>query len=339
MHYTSKMLMQVLDDDVTGHEAAKKALIAMLNRSRVRCNQKYVKLMNDEFLIKPLKLLLIGASGTGKTHLVNTLSRVCCVPLIKIDATDLVPTGGSGGIKSEKLYKMIVDESEMIARMYPKLYPYLEYAVAHAIVYIDEIDKLGTSFESSGNWNKHVQSNFLTLFDNKDEFAGVSFIFSGAFADITKEKPPVKKLGFTYETEDHHGNDESALLDEQILKAGIIPELLGRINMIIELDKFTLEDYTNIIKERILPKKMLDLVALGAPSLDLTNEDVEFIANKAVKSGQGVRYAQREIDRIFLDHEYNADDCVIRSYNIPIEDKSNEEIEGEINDNSDTIIA
>jgi len=333
MHYTSKMLMAVLDDDVTGHEAAKKALIVMLNRSRVRCHQKYVKLMDNDLLIKPLKLLLIGASGTGKTHLVTTLSKVCCVPLIKVDATDLVPTGGSGGIKSEKLYKMIEEEALVMAKMYPKLYPYIEYAIEHAIVYVDEIDKLGTSFESSGNWNKHVQSNFLTLFDNKEEFAGVSFIFSGAFADITKEKPVAKKLGFTHHVDDHHDHEESVLLDQQILKAGIIPELLGRINMIVELDKFNIEDYKGIIKDRIIPKKAIDLMALGCPELELSEEDVLFIATKAAKSGQGVRYAQREVDRICLEHEFNSDAKLMISYKIPEEDN-----EGELDNVTDFII-
>lgn len=297
------VLMEALDEYVTGHEAAKKALIVMLNRSKIRCYQKYTKYMADEFLVSPLKLLLLGASGTGKTHLVKTLSNICSVPIVVIDATDLNPTGASGGVKTDKIQKMILDKAREMAEILPNTYPYLEYAIDSTIVYVDEIDKLGTAFESSGNWNKHVQSNFLTMFDNKDDFAGVSFVFSGAFDSITREKIVQKKeLGFTPAAD----VVEKELLDEQILKAGLIPELLGRINMIVELDRFTVDDFVSIINTRILPKKKMDLAAYGSFNIELSSDTIHEIALKSVKSGQGIRYAQREIDRYFLDQEYNA---------------------------------
>lgn len=302
--FNNQLLMAGLDDCVTGHKDAKKALIIMLNRAKLRVYQKYEKLMHQEFLVNPLKILLIGASGTGKTHLVNSLSSLCLIPIVKIDATDLNPAGASGGIKSEKLHKMIADEATKYAQYHPHAFPYLEHAIDQTIVYIDEIDKLGTSFESSGNWNKHVQSNFLTIFDNKDEYAGVSYIFSGAFDSITRKQLAKTKIGFTeHEGRDLHNQD---ILENRILSSGIIPELVGRMNTIIQLDEFTKEDFIDIIINRILPKKRIDLASYGLFDIDLTPEEIEAVADKASKSSQGVRSAQREIDRIFLDKEYEA---------------------------------
>lgn len=300
--FNNQLLMAGLDDCVTGHKEAKRALIVMLNRAKIRCFQKYEKLMSPEFLLNPLKILLIGASGTGKTHLINSLSSLCLIPIIKIDATDLNPTGASGGIKTDKLHKMIEDEARKYAEHYSHQYPYLEYAIDQTIVYIDEIDKLGTSFESSGNWNKHVQSNFLTTFDNKDHLSGVSYVFSGAFDSITRKQIAKNNIGFSH----HNEPSSKELLDNKILSSGLIPELIGRMNAVIQLDEFSKNDFVSIIHERILPKKKLDLAAYNVFDIELTEEQIEEIAEKCIRSNQGVRFAQREVDRIFLEKEYDA---------------------------------
>ncbi len=303
---SNKMLMAILDEYVTGHADAKRALCVLLRRIQMRKYQKYVKGMHDDYLIKPLKLLLIGASGTGKTHAINTIKNHVGLPVISVDATDLGPTGATSGVSSHKLAKMIWEEASHLTKVMPGLYPSMDEAIDSTIVYIDEIDKLGTSFEATGNWNKHTQSNFLTLFDDAYDLSGVSFIFSGAFDSITREKKKASKLGFTHHVDTE---DETEILDEQILKMGIIPELLGRINMIVQLDVFSVDDFINIIQERILPKKMMDLAAYGVFDVSIGDDDVQAIAERSVRSGQGVRYAHREIDRYFLSLEFEAGDA------------------------------
>lgn len=304
---TNKMIVAALDEYVSGHLEAKKALAVMMNRSRIRLYQRFVEEKSHEDLIAPLKILLVGASGTGKTHLVDTLKRIACIPVLKLDATNLTPSGAGGGIKAEKLPSMIIHEAEKYHDIYPEKYPTLGHAIEHTIVYVDEIDKLGTQFESSGNWNRHVQSNFLTIFDNKDDFAGVSFIFSGAFVGITKpeEKVITKTLGFTPSVDNTPVT--KAILDEQLLDCGIIPELLGRINMVIKLDTFSKSEFVKIMKERIIPKKQKDLESLGIYNIDLSEEEINTIAENAVKSGQGVRYLQREAEKVFIQHEFEAE--------------------------------
>lgn len=300
---SNQMLLAALDEYVTGHLEAKKALIIMLNRSRLRTYQKYVKQMESEFLVSPLKLLLIARSGTGKTHLIESLQQMESFPLLKIDATHLNPTGGDGGIKPEKLRKMINEKAEQMCLLHPEKYPYLEYAVEQTVVFIDEIDKLGTSFSSSSNWNKHVQSSFLTLFDNKDEYAGVSYVFAGAFDEITKHKTPPKGLGFHHQAVE---TDKSEL-EDKVVQSGLIPEIVGRMNRIIELDVFCKYKFEAILRDRIIPKKRMDLAAMGIFDIYLTDPEIDLLAERAVKSSQGVRFLQREVDKLFMDVEFDYD--------------------------------
>jgi len=305
MHYqqSNKMLLAALDEYVTGHLEAKKALIIMLNRSKLRTHQKYRKYMADEYLVRPMKVLLIARSGTGKTHLLNSLQQIELFPLVKLDATHLNPTGASGGIKPEKLQTMIREEAERMCKLYPETYEYLEYAIEQTVVFVDEVDKLGSSFEGSGNWNKHIQSSFLTMFDNKDAFAGVSYVFAGAFDSITRHKAVKKQLGFNSVDEDL----DTTHIEDKVLQSGLIPELVGRMNRIIELDVFTKQNFRDILVERIIPAKQRDLAAIGVFNVPLTDKEIDMIAEKATKSAQGVRFLQREIDNIYMDSEFDGE--------------------------------
>lgn len=299
----NKTLLEELDYYVVGHQEAKKALISLVTRSRLRQYQKYIKGMDEDYLLKPMKVLLLGASGCGKTHLIESLQKITHFPLIRVDATHLGPSGsGSGNIKPNDLKKMVMDQASLSYDLFPNRYMNIDCAVDRTIIFVDEIDKLGVSFDSSGNWNNHVQSNFLTLFDNKTEFSGISFIFAGAFTDITKDKEVKKQIGFNL---DGTKEDES-ILDDQIVQAGLLPELVGRMTHIVGLDRFTKDDYTYILKDRLLPKKKIDMAAYGVFELNITDEQIDDLVDKAVKSNQGVRFLQRGLDRLFLEAEFQA---------------------------------
>ncbi len=304
IHLSNAEIMEELDHYVVGHTEAKKTLITMLSRSRLRAHQKYSKCMDDDFLVSPLKILLIGKSGTGKTHLLESLQKVVHFPLIRLDATQLNPAGASGGVKAEDLPKMIVKEVSQAIMDYPWLYRSSEEALDRTVIFVDEIDKLGVSFESSGNWSRHVQSNFLTTFDNKTAMAGISFVFAGAFGDITQDKRKDKHLGFHNPISKE---EKKELIDLRVLQSGLIPEIVGRMNAICELDVFTKDDLYNILKNRVLPKKMMDLASLFIFDVLVPEERLREIAQEASESEQGVRYLQRALDREFLDVEFDAD--------------------------------
>ena len=298
----NRLILDELDYYVVGHTKAKKALIAMLTRSHMRHFQKYIKGMDAEFLVNPIKLLLIGASGSGKTHLLESLQKIVHFPLIRIDATQMNPAGSSGGVKPADLRKMVIEEARLACTNFPDQYFSIEGAVDKTVVFIDEVDKLGISFESSGNWNKHVQSNFLTMFDNKTDYAGLSFVFAGAFNDFTRKKDPKTTIGFCKDL----NPGAEACLDDELVKNGLIPEMVGRLTHIVELDVFDKDMYMYILREKLLPKKSLDLAAYGLFDIDMPDVALEAIADKACKSNQGVRYLQRALDMYFLDLEFAA---------------------------------
>lgn len=299
-------LLQDMEEYVAGHMEAKKALITLVNRSKRRHLQKFGMQMGNEYLLSPSKVLLLGASGTGKTHLVESLQKIVTFPLIKLDATKLNPTGASGGIKEKDVQDLIAIEARAWvanSKYAGAEYSSVEGTIDQMVVFIDEIDKLGRSFDSSGNWNTHVQSNFLTLFDNKEEYAGVSFIFAGAFTSITGEEAEKKtSIGFHRDTTVETGKKKN--MDELLVKAGLIPELVGRLTNIVELDKFTEEDFYQILKTRLHPKKEIDMAHLGIFDLQLDEIKGRAMAAHAYKSGQGIRALQRQLEKEYADLEF-----------------------------------
>lgn len=301
-------LLQELNEMVAGHEEAKKALIVMLGRSILRTHQKYTKYMDNENLISPLKILLVGPSGHGKTYLIECLQKLSMFPIVKLDATHLNPVGAGGGVKPADIIKEIEETATWHAQNFPQLFKSVYEAVERTVVFVDELDKLGNSFDGgSATWNKHVQATFLTLFDNKEQLAGVSFVFAGAFTDITKKE--VKKNSIGFNKQDDNCKEEK-FLDERVISTGLIPELVGRINTIIELEHFTEEQMYTILTERVIPKKSRDLAAYGIFDKIIDECVLRDIAKKASTSGQGVRHLTREIDKIYLDAEFDSDNDV-----------------------------
>lgn len=297
-------ILKDLDKRVYGHTNAKKALISLVARSRIRHFQKWVENIDKEFLIQPHKLLLLGQSGTGKTHMLESLQDMLDFPLIRVDATKLNPTGAGGGLKEEELRKMIVKKAKDLVELRNGKYYTVEGTIDQMVVFIDEIDKLGNSFDSSGNWNTHTQANFLTLFDNKSEFAGVSFVFAGAFTGITNDglKQTKNTIGFSKYTDEVAACEE---MDEKIVKAGLIPELVGRLTDIEKLDTFTVDDYYNVLVDRLIPVKARTLAFFNIFDMDLDEEMLQKMAKSAHKSGQGIRALQRQLDRHFAGREFD----------------------------------
>ena len=293
---------------VYGHETAKKALITLVSRSKMRHYQKFHLNVPDSELLERCKVLLLGDSGTGKTFLVEQLAEILDFPLLCVDATQLIPSGNSDGINQKKFKTECTRTvTDWIASRKERGFTHSESGARNQLViYIDEIDKLAHSFESSGNWNKHVQSNFLTLFDNHDEGAGVSFIFSGAFSGIT---PKIKHtLGFGAESV-----TDVPLLDDELVQYGLIPELVGRLTCIIKLDTFKEADYRHILYDTLLPAKQHGLSFFNDVRLSVSDKDISALVQRALKSGQGIRYLKRQLDVLALEAEFNYEEDTICS--------------------------
>lgn len=279
--------MKTIDELVYGHKQAKKVLQVLINRSKERYYKKCVK--GIEEYPERLNCLLIGQSGTGKTHLMRCLAAIYEFPLLCIDATELMPTGNDTGLNRKQLRKLIFDTAKDLT--HKPQYHSIEGVLNQMIIFVDEFDKLGTCFESSGNWNKHVQSNFLTMIENTEELGGISWVFAGAFSGLYENRNIKKNsIGFFEQAEESKPSQE--IKEQDILKAGIIPEMLGRIPLIVQLDDFTIGDYMNVV-EKLLETKYNTLM----------NVNVLEVAETALSSGQGIRSITRQLEMALIDQE------------------------------------
>lgn len=310
---SNKSLLAQLDKVVFGHTAAKKALISLVNRSKIRHYQKYMLLEDSCDLLEPAKVLLIGETGTGKTYLVECLQKLVDFPLLKLDATHLTLTSASDGTTPEKVRGKILD----LVKTYKKNKEACGYTCSFSgvldqvVVFIDEFDKLGLGKEEGDQWNKRVQASFLSILDNYDDLAGVSFIFAGAFSGYEKYiNKSNTSIGFlTSNGQDKVQNDID--FDDIVVKMGLIPEIVGRLTNIVALDKLTEPEYGNIINNFLLPKLKKDLLCFKVNNFELSKDDINDIIDKAIKTKQGVRALKRELNRIVSDIEFNHEELQI----------------------------
>lgn len=296
----NRRIYQQLSELVIGHDNAKKVLINLINRSKLRYYQKWGMLQGATDLIKLSNCLLVGNSGTGKTHLVESLSKIMKFPLLKIDATDLNPTGASGGIKSEDLYKRISKCAKDAMEEDPETYWSYEGTLDQVVVFVDEVDKLGQKL--STDWNQHVQSNFLAIFENKAGYDGVSYIFAGAFTGMEKVATKVTKIGFSHQQDEILKNHDIA---QSVIRFGLIPEFVGRLNNIVMLDELTKEDYITILVKTVLPKASSTLQFYGVKEFILTHPEIVLLAEDAFKSGLGVRSLETGVSKLMVEYEFN----------------------------------
>lgn len=309
---SNKRILEELSKKVVGHEHAKKVLINLVNRSKDRYYQRWAHLLDDEELTPLSNCLLIGDSGTGKTFLVECLAEVMSFPLVKIDATELNLTGGSGGLKKKNVVnkiintikKLMVDEKakEDSDPSYRTEHFSFDGALDQVVVFVDEIDKLGHKLSS--DWNANVQANFLTLFENKGELSGVTFIFAGAFTGLDKYGKVIKtQIGFNHEAK--HKSPVIEDLSQKIIKFGLIPELVGRMHNICLLDELKEQEYKTILLENILPRVQKSLKYLNIPQFTLTKKQVKELVDSAIKSGLGIRALETGVNKILVDVEFD----------------------------------
>lgn len=305
---SNKELLKLLDKEIYGHQEAKKALITALNRSYLRYHQRHVLGMPIEDCVSNRNVLLIGASGTGKTALVLALQKIMNFPMKEVSATELTQQSSTG-----TTVKNILDDVHYHCRTLSttknSIFKNVDEAAARYVVYVDEIDKISKFYDGStnGKWNLGTQTNFLKLFENAEGLDSVTFIFSGAFTGMLEafqpEKP--KQLGFFHAPVE----DKEHVIDYQelIIKYGLLPELVGRMHVVVGLEQLKKEHYHDIINTYILPKKKEELKHFGVTKLKLDKKTKEELIDKAIKSGQGVRSLIKSIDSLCMDHEFDSD--------------------------------